>query len=252
MNETGEIVHVDPVSQLTGRWRLVYEVAMGAMALTVVALLPVDDVGWLRIVNTVVWAAFVVDYLVRLGLSENRTRFVRTQWLDFVAILPADIFRAARGLRLLRLLRAGRMFWRSSSTVRGILNTNGLSTVLAVSAGVIVCGGLAIWVVEPDMGTLGDGMWWSMVTATTVGYGDLSPVTAMGRAVAVILMVVGIGTIGMITGSVATYFVEDRRPDLPPHVAFARDELNRWHELTDDERHRVADILRSVVGETPR
>jgi len=90
---------------------------------------------------------------------------------------------------------------------------------------------------------LGDGIWWSVVTSTTVGYGDLSPVTPIGRGLAVVLMIVGIGTIGMITGSIATYFIEDGGNDLPSHVTFVRQELARWHELSHAERRRVAVLI---------
>ncbi len=176
---------------------------------------------------------------------------MRRQWADLVSILPADLFRVARAFRLFRLLRAGRVLWRSSATLRGVLDTKGLSTVLAVSGGVVLAGGFGIWIVEPAMGTLGDGIWWSIVTATTVGYGDLSPMTTTGRVLAVVLMIVGIGTIGMITGSIATYFIEDEGRDLPRQVNCVREELGRWHNLSQAERRRVAVLLDGLAGEDP-
>jgi len=98
---------------------------------------------------------------------------------------------------------------------------------------------------------LGDGIWWSVVTSTTVGYGDLSPVTPIGRGLAVVLMIVGIGTIGMITGSIATYFIEDGDDDLPSHVTFVRQELARWHDLSQAERRRVAVLIDGLAAEDP-
>ncbi len=56
----------------------------------------------------------------------------------------------------------------------------------------------------------GDALWWAIVTVTTVGYGDKYPVTAGGRGVAVVLMLVGIGLIGVLTATVASYFVEEK------------------------------------------
>ena len=56
-----------------------------------------------------------------------------------------------------------------------------------------------------------DAIWWAMVTVTTVGYGDRFPVTAAGRGVAVVLMLVGIGLVGVVTATVASYFVEQRQ-----------------------------------------
>lgn len=72
---------------------------------------------------------------------------------------------------------------------------------------IVFLGALGIMVVEPGIGNFGDSIWWSVVTTTTVGYGDISPKSAGGRIIAGLLMLVGIGFLGMITGSIATYFV---------------------------------------------
>jgi voltage-gated potassium channel len=56
----------------------------------------------------------------------------------------------------------------------------------------------------------GQGLWWAVVTVTTVGYGDRYPVTPMGQGVAVVLMLAGIGLIGALTATVASYFVEQK------------------------------------------
>jgi len=56
-----------------------------------------------------------------------------------------------------------------------------------------------------------DALWWSFVTATTVGYGDISPVTTPGRIIAAILMLTGIGFIGMLTGVISTFFISKKR-----------------------------------------
>lgn len=65
----------------------------------------------------------------------------------------------------------------------------------------VTAGALTVWLIEPTIDTLPDAAWWSVVTATTVGYGDLSPdKTPLARVVAVLLMLVGIGAIGMLTG----------------------------------------------------
>lgn len=243
---------IDPAGRLVGPTRWLYESTMIALAVVVVATLPLESRGWVRVTNIAIWMVFVVDYLVRLALSSDRRRFVASRWIDLVAILPLDLLRAARVLRLARLvraLRAGAVLWRLSENFRGVLATNGLGAVLLVSASVVLLGTIGIWALEPGIDDLGDALWWAVVTTTTVGYGDLSPATGAGRALAAVLMLVGIGTIGMITGSIATYFLERHGVRLPSHVAFARAELGRWHELSSLERDRVADMVRALADE---
>lgn len=190
-----------------------YEVAMAALAVLSVAVLFIDPTGWTRTANLVVYALFVVDYVTRLTVAEDRRAFVRGNLVDLVAILPADLFRLARVARLARLARAGSLLWRASTNLRAVLLTNGLGWVLLVALGSILVGAGAVWVADPSFETYGDALWWAVVTSTTVGYGDLSPTTALARSVAVVVMLVGIGTIGMLTGAIATFFTRaaDRR-----------------------------------------
>jgi len=108
---------VDPASRLDGRTRWAYETTMITLAVTVVALLPLESRSWVHAANLAIWGIFVADYGLRISLSDDRRRFVRTQWIDLIAILPLDFFRAARVFRLarlVRLLRAGSVLWRVS------------------------------------------------------------------------------------------------------------------------------------------
>lgn len=241
---------VDP-APTTGWVGVVYESMMVTLAVTVVALLAQSDEGWIRTVNLAIWGVFVVDYFSRLAFSGDRKRFVRSNVIDLIAILPADFFRAARALRvlrILRLLRATVVLVRVSATVRAIVGTNALGWVLAASALVVLLGAGTVMVAEPGLGDFGDAVWWSIVTATTVGYGDIAPASLAGRAVAVVLMIVGIGTLGMITGSIATYFVGQQRASQNPHIIHIRELLDKWDGLTFEERHQAAAILRALAN----
>lgn len=151
------------------------------------------------------WAVFAVDYLVRLMLAEQRWHWFSRHLVDLaIVVLPM-----LRPLRLMRFLTILTIIQRNAgSMLRGrvVIYTVG-TTVLA-----ILLAGLAVFDAERDSGSgidsIGDAIWWAFVTITTVGYGDLAPVTVTGRAVAVALMVGGIALIGVVTATLASWIVE--------------------------------------------
>jgi voltage-gated potassium channel len=87
-----------------------------------------------------------------------------------------------------------------------------------------------------------------MVTATTVGYGDISPETNMGRVIALILMLFGIGLLGMITGSIATYFLSGQEKENPT-IDFIKNELSRYDDLTEEEFERLMVLMTQLSRE---
>lgn len=221
-----------------------YESVMLVLAVLSVLVLVAEDEPWAEAVNHIVWAVFVVDYLGRLWLADDRTRFLRRNILDLVAILPADVLRLARVARIARLARAGSLMWRSRQTVVGVLRTNGTGVALLAAASVVAVGAWAVWLSDPSFETYGDAVWWAVVTSTTVGYGDLSPTTSTARGVAVVVMLVGIATVGLLTASLANYFSRPRLPrsDVTPVKVIYPD--GRTIDL-DDETAAVMQILLS-------
>src|SRR5437660_3484162 len=162
-----------------------------------------------------VWACFVIEYGIKLYLAPSRRRFVAHHLID-LAVIVLPLLRPLRALRLLRvlnLLRAGIVMANALNRSRQVLVHRGLHFVLlAVLAIVAVCAAVELaYEQEAPSATMhnyGDALWWAIVTVTTVGYGDKYPVSAGGRGVAVVLMLVGIGLIGVLTATVASYFVE--------------------------------------------
>lgn len=232
-----------------------YELVMAGLAVGVIWLLTMPDRGWVRTANLSIWAVFATDYFVRLFLAGDRRQFVRRNIPDLVAILPLDFLRVARLARLARLFRVFRamtVLWRAGRNLQGVLQTNGLGYMLAFSSIVVFLGGAAAWHAETNIDNMADGLWWSLVTATTVGYGDISPESLGGRLTATVLMLIGIGTLGMITGSIATYFLErgeDDTSDPSPNaqVAWLRDQLSAWDSLERAERRRLAAMLSALA-----
>ncbi|WP_405947696.1 potassium channel family protein [Streptomyces prunicolor] len=156
-------------------------------------------------VEWVVWAAFAVDYLMRLAMSRDRRRFVRTHWMDLCAVVLPIL----QPLRLLRMVSTLILVGRRARMASQIQLT---TYVAGAVIGLLMFGSLAVLSVERDsphgnIRTLGDAVWWSFTTMTTVGYGDHAPTTGLGRMIAVGLMLSGIALLGVVTANIATWFI---------------------------------------------
>ncbi|MFI2199814.1 potassium channel family protein [Streptomyces sp. NPDC020192] len=195
----------------------------------------------------VVWGVFAVDYLIRLALSPQRRQFVRVHWIDLCAVV-VPLLQPLRLLRMVStLLLVGRRA-RMASQIR-------LTTYVGGAViGLLMFGSLAVLSVERDspkgnIRTLGDAVWWSFTTMTTVGYGDHAPTTGLGRMIAVGLMLSGIALLGVVTANIATWFiarfekddVEERRQteaiaSLAEEVRLLRAEVARLATEREEQR----------------
>lgn len=175
------------------------------------------------------YAVFVVDFLVRIYLAQDRWRYILRNPIDLVVI----VLPAARSLRILRVFTALRVMFDRGSRVN--FGNAWLSVLLAAFLLVYVAA-LAVLDAErnaPDstIENFPDALWWGFVTVTTVGYGDEFPVTTTGRMVAVFLMLVGIGLLGSVTASVAGWIA------------------NRFEEQEDEEQLAILAELKALREE---
>ena len=90
-----------------------------------------------------------------------------------------------------------------------LFNSRRLRTILAALIFFIFLFGYLFYISEPEVKNLGDGIWWALVTITTVGYGDITPLTTVGRIVASSLMFLGLGLIATITAIVSAKFIQN-------------------------------------------
>lgn len=173
----------------------------------------------LSVVSWTVWAAFAIDFGIRLFLADDRGRYAVTHWYD-VALIALPMLRP---LRLLRALAFARLLGRTATrTLAGRTTLYVIGTAVAS----VFLAALTVLDAERDatdanIQTFGDALWWASTTVTTVGYGDRYPVTTEGRIVAVALMVVGIALVGSVTAAVAAWFVSHVERDRA--AASARD-----------------------------
>lgn len=167
----------------------------------------IDDglAGFLTVVSWTVWIAFTVDFAVRLHLARPRRAYLADHWYD-VALIVLPMLRP---LRLLRALVFAQMLNRSvAATLVGRVTIYVMGTAIAA----VGLGSLTVLDAEREapganITTFGDALWWACSTVSTVGYGDVYPVTARGRVVAVVLMVAGVAVAGSVTAAVAAWMV---------------------------------------------
>ena len=90
-----------------------------------------------------------------------------------------------------------------------VFNNKRLRTVLSLILFFIVLFGFIFFTTEPDVKSFSDGLWWALVTITTVGYGDITPMTTIGRLVASALMFLGLGLIASLTAVISVKFIQN-------------------------------------------
>lgn len=189
----------------------------------------------LDIAGVVIWGAFFAEYLTLLAIAPDRRAFVRSHVPDLVLIC-VPFLRPLRALRLVRALRVGMVLGAAVHHGSHSVARRGLTWTVAVV--VLLLGSLSVVVVEVERGAeganitnLGDALWWSLTTATTVGYGDRFPVTNAGRAVGAVVMLSGIALLGVVTASIAAWFVKaDTEDETASELRGLREELAALRE----------------------
>jgi voltage-gated potassium channel len=194
-----------------------------------------------------IWAAFAVEYGVRLFLSERKLGFLRANVVDLVIVVvpflrPIRVVRSARALRALRAVRVSAFLFRGTRAARAVLTEHKLHYVLLVTLVLVVAGALLVEPVESaspegNIKSLADALWWAISTVTTAGYGDRFPVTTMGRSVAVVLMAAGVGVFGLLAASMASFFIRHRSGDSSePTLADVVERLDRIEKSLQKRR----------------
>jgi voltage-gated potassium channel len=226
------------IGERLARWRKgtagpLMVVAVGTVPLLFLGLvaddLPRHDQVLLTLVNVGVLIAFLVDYLVGLSLATSRSAYVRGEKLALVIVVASALAfvpsvsvlgslrlaRLAPAVRavvaVFRLLSEGDM---SRKEARNTIRQRSLSFALGTTGMVWITAAVVFTMFEQvgvgqEIESFFDALWWSAATVTTVGYGDITPETAVGRMFGLLAMVVGITSFGVVTARLAAFLVSD-------------------------------------------
>ena len=200
-----------------------------------------------RIADWTIYAFFVIDYVVRFIMADSKRSFFKENIFDLIAILPFNsamrVFRMARFVKLLQLVklfRIGALSARLGTRSRKFFDTNGFKYILMVCSVSILVAAVAMTYFEYM--PFKDALWWSFVTATTVGYGDLSPASGAGRIIACCLMLVGIGLIGSLTSTITSFFL--RSTDKEPSSDKVEMVVAMYEILNDEEQEHFRNRIK--------
>lgn len=220
---------------------------IGAMVVDLVFELSPQVQRLLQYMDYVVCLFFFIDFCKRFASAKSKREYMKWGWIDLLACIPAGLFQGARlfrvvqVLRVLRAIKSMEMIWKLlfRNRAEGVFASAATATVLLV-----VFGALTMLMVEtpnPDspINTAEEALWWAIVTVTTVGYGDYYPITTLGRVVAVLLMVGGVGLFGSFAAYISSIFIED---DSEQEARAARAQ----RDMTRALHHQISELTAEV------
>jgi voltage-gated potassium channel len=196
-----------------------------------VVALPPAQLNMIYMADLLVCLAFAADFAYRTVKAEDRRVFLKTYWFEVLAMLPAYLFglleteiifgamarslRTIRVLRVLRVIALAARLRRFTHVASSIIQRSRLIYLFTYSLAIIFIGALGAYMVESKVAdspikSIGDAVWWSFATVTTVGYGDIVPASMEGRILGVILMFAGIAFIGVFISTLGATLTERR------------------------------------------
>ncbi|MDO4710949.1 MAG: ion channel [Peptostreptococcaceae bacterium] len=195
-----------------------------------------------RIANNILYLLFFIEYVVRCYRSEDKIRFIVSHPLDLVILLPVgSSFRVIRLLRLFKILKIGEKIKERLPRVFEIFRANDFGLLIGWLIFSSMAVSIPLTLFEPNMKNYFDALWWTIVTTTTVGYGDIVPVTWLGKIVAIFLMIFGIGITGVLIGNISKILVNNRTSEE------LMTEFADFEDLSDIAKERIRRRIREEI-----
>lgn len=249
--------------------RLVYDIFIGLlslmgaimMILELMYKLPISVVETFYYINLIICYIFFMDYIIRLGLSKNKMNFIINNLVDLISIIPVfgiskmiytlnigKIIDLKLLIKITKVLILMILIIKFKNKIRESVKINKFNYMLVLTTIIIVLAAVIIALLE-NM-SFGDAIWWSFVTFTTVGYGDVLLTTNTGRIVAILLMIFGIGFIGVTTSTIAAYIINNdgkkkRKRDFKDEtIDFIKYKIDNLDSLSDSELDNIYKTLK--------
>lgn len=202
---------------------LILALAMVPLLIAPIALELSDELdAAILAADWLIWAAFAVDFGVKLVVAPRRLNYVATHPFE-AAMVVLPFLRPLRAARLLRFARVATVLGLNVEILRTIGNNKGARLIVGAVLGCVVFGAVGAFLTErgaegANITSFGDALWWAVTTMTTVGYGDRFPVTPEGRGIAAVLMVFGIAALSAMTATIAALLVREDADDGPTNA----------------------------------
>jgi voltage-gated potassium channel len=188
----------------------------------------------------VLWVIMLVEYVVRLVVTPDTPGYVRRRWVEPATVVVPPF----QGWHIVGIEKMGLLMHEAELRVESILKHHSLFRVLIAVVTTLFLGAWLVLLLEENakgsnIHDYPEALWWAIVTVTTVGYGDAYPVTQGARVVAVVLMLVGIGLIGVLTATVASVFIKE-------HTDASKEEFKKGHADLGQQLSVISDRLADV------
>lgn len=210
------------------RWGRVFDISILSLVIVSLMTFSIETLPtlsstakrWLHATEVIIVAVFTFEYLLRLAVADSKRRFAFSFFglVDLLAILPFYLalgldLRSIRALRFLRLFRAFKMARYSSAIQRFhrafLIAKEEIILFLIVAIMVMYFAAVGIYYFENEaqpeaFASVFHSLWWAVATLTTVGYGDVYPITVGGRIFTFFVLIIGLGIVAVPAGLLAS------------------------------------------------
>ncbi|MCF1428299.1 MAG: potassium channel family protein [Shewanella sp.] len=207
-------------------------------------------------IDTSICIIFLSNFFIGMFKARDKWFYIKHHWIDFVASIPA--VEALRLMRLFQILRVIRLIRVTRSLVIPLLRQRKQTTLASLLLALVLILSLSsilILIVEggvkgANIQTAQDAIWWTLVTISTVGYGDFYPVTTAGHVVGTLVIVCGVSFFGVISGFMASVFVApEQQENADEQKKEMRQEVENVLKRMEQNQYRILAELDEVKAE---